>query len=72
MTGPSERLSYRQVARLYGTRPNKVAGMAARGEIPYHRTECRGDRMVYVFLRPLIEADLRRRGELAAERAVAS
>lgn len=68
----SERLSYRQVAKLYGTRPQNVAAMAARGEIPYHRTEYRGDRLTYVFLRPVIEADLRRRGELAAERAVAS
>lgn len=72
MAVQSERLSYRQVAKLYGTRPNKVAGMAERGEIPYHRTEYRGDRLAYVFLRATIEADLRRRGELAAERAVAS
>lgn len=68
----TERLTYRQVARMYGTNPRNVPAMAAQGAIPYHRTEHRGDRLVYVFLRPTIEADLRRRGELNAEKAVAS
>lgn len=72
MTAAGERLSYRQVAKMYGTAARNVAAMAGRGEIPYHRIDHRGDRQVYVFLRSMIDADLRRRGELAAERAVAS
>lgn len=73
----SDRLTYAEVARLYGTRERNVAPMAKQGLIPHQRIEgyvkkdgTSAER--YVFSRAICEADLRRTGELAAERRVAS
>lgn len=69
----SDRITHAEVAKLYGTRVGNVNRMAKAGQIPYQRIEgyvrndgTSGER--YVFLRSIIEADLRRSGELAAER----
>ena len=69
----SDRLNHAQVAKLYGTRVSNINKLAAAGVIPYQRIEgyVRKDGTAaerYVFLRSVIEADLRRSGELAAER----
>jgi hypothetical protein len=72
-TVKSDRLTLPEVAKLYGTRVANINRLAAEGVIPFQRVEhfvrndgTTGER--YVFLRSVIEADLRRSGELAAER----
>jgi hypothetical protein len=72
----SERLTIRQVAKLYGTSTAKVRLLTAAGDIPYHRVEryIKGDGTTgerFIYLESICLADLRRRGELAAERATA-
>jgi hypothetical protein len=53
-TVKSDRLTLPEVAKLYGTRVANINRLAAEGVIPFQRS--------------VIEADLRRSGELAAER----
>ena len=67
-----DRMTVREVAKAYGTSPHRVRPMTDAGEIPFHRIEeyITGKseaRTRYVYLRPMIAADLRRRGELHAE-----
>lgn len=73
MAADSDRLTHAEVAKLYGTSVRNVKRMAVAGQIPYHRIEdfVRADGSCgqrYVFLRSIIDADLRRAGELAAEK----
>lgn len=69
-----DRLTVKEVARIYGTTKSKVRPLTVDGTIPFHRIEhyVRADGTPaerYVYLRSIIEADLRRSGELHAERA---
>lgn len=68
----SDRITVVEVARIYGTAKGNVRAMTERGEIPFQRVEhfVRGDGTTgerYVYLRSVIEAALRRTGELSAE-----
>lgn len=72
----SDRINQREVARLYGTRPENVRTLTEAGDIPYHRTESRPDpktgqdRIMYVYLRSMCQADIDERGRLNARQAV--
>lgn len=72
MSAPRDRMTVAEVAKRYGTSKRNVKPLTERGEIPYHRIEhyikadgSSGER--YVYLRSMIDADLRRAGELTAE-----
>lgn len=68
-----DRMTVAEVGRAYGTGKANVKRLTDEGRIPFHRLEhyvkADGTPAVrYVYLRSIIEASLRRTGELAAER----